>query len=114
MQYALKVEDLKLPTVMLAAVSHEPVDAFAGPSHFRCDLLWLFSRWPQAELGLDTSGEGGGTVVSSCWTIFIDRWFRGLDAAAWNAFVMSSVEKESMRGRCVWLVGMGIVEVIFM
>ena len=82
------------------------------PSYFRCDLLWLFSRWPQAELGLDTSGDGGGTVVSSCWTILIERWLRGFDAAAWTALVISSVLKEAMRGSWGWFAGIGIVDVI--
>jgi hypothetical protein len=42
----------------------------------------------------------------------IERWFLGFDAAAWKAFVMSSVLKESLRRSWGWEVGIGIVEVI--
>ena len=51
---------------------------------------------------------------SSYGTILRDRWLRGFDAAYWKALVMSSVEKESLRGRRVPVaVGRGMVDVIF-
>lgn len=79
------------------------------PYHLRS--RWS-SRWPYADVGLETRGDGGGTVVSSCWATFSERWLRGLSFAAAKALAMSSVEKESLRGSCGWLVGSGMAEVI--
>lgn len=71
------------------------------------------ARSPHADDGLETSGDGGGTVVSSCCTTFSERWLRGFDAASLKALWMSSVEKESLRGSWWEVVGRGMVEVIF-
>jgi hypothetical protein len=73
----------------------------------------LHLRWPYTDGGRDSSGEGGGGAVSSCCTIRRERLLRGLDADSLNALVMSSVEKESLRGSGVLeAVGKGIVSVI--
>lgn len=62
--------------------------------------------------GLDSSGEGGGTVVSSCLTIRNDRLFRGFDADALKAFSRSPAEKESLRGSWVPEDGIGMASVM--
>lgn len=57
-------------------------------------------------------GVGGGTSTCSCCTIRNDRSLRGLSAEALNARAMSSVEKESLRGRLDVFCGTGIESVM--
>lgn len=70
-------------------------------------------RTPKTEAGLEGSGDGGGTQISSAWATRRERLLRGFEAEAWNARVMSSVLKESLRGRRGAWLGWGRVEVIF-
>ena len=67
---------------------------------------------PKTEAGLEGSGDGGGTQISSCWTTRRERLLRGFDAEAWKARAMSSVLKESLRGRRGASDGWGRVEVM--
>lgn len=68
---------------------------------------------PKTEAGLEGSGEGGGTQISSACATRRERLLRGFEAEAWKARVMSSVLKESLRGRRGAWEGWGRVEVIF-
>jgi len=72
-------------------------------------LLWLE---PYADAGLESSGDGGGTVVSSFWTMRNERLLRGLVADALKAWWISCVEKESLRGSCADEAGIGMVSVM--
>jgi hypothetical protein len=72
----------------------------------------LRSGKPKTEAGLEGSGDGGGTQISSCWTTRRERLLRGFDAEAWKARAMSSVLKESLRGRRGASEGWGRVEVM--
>lgn len=73
-----------------------------------------FLRWgkPKTDAGLEGRGDGGGTQISSACATRRERLLRGFDSEAWKARVMSSVLKESLRGRRGVSDGWGRVEVI--